>query len=468
VTTHEASSDAPAKPVVPSVGKAKLLIVEDEESIRSQMRWALAPDYEVFLAGDRTSAIEVFGRERPAVITLDLGLPPRPRDVEEGFLAMSAILDEDPRARVVIITGRGEKQHALRAIGQGAYDFLCKPIEIDELRVIVRRAAEVHRLESEHRELVRRLDTEPPAEMLGTSGEIQEVFAAIRKVATTDAPVLIVGESGTGKELVARAIHRRSRVSAGPLVPINCGAIPENLLESELFGHEKGSFTGAHIQRKGRIEMANGGTLFLDEVGELSVPLQVKLLRYLQDHKIERVGGREEIIVDARVIAATNADLKKAMRERRFREDLFYRLGVVIIQVPPLRDRGEDVLVIANALLQRYSAETGRKITGFERSAVESLRTYGWPGNVRELENRVKRAVIMAEGRRVAPADLELDSPFEKYQGKRLRDAREALEREIIEKALAKHGGNITHAATELGISRPTLHDLINKYSIVT
>jgi two-component system, NtrC family, response regulator len=446
--------------------RPKLLIVEDEDSIRSQMKWALAQDYEVFLAEDRAHALEIVRRERPAIVTLDLGLPPRPRDVEEGFLTLSDILEEATGAKVVIISGRGEKQHALRAVGQGAYDFFCKPIQIEELKVILRRAAEIHRLQVEHRELERRLQSEPVGEMLGTSPEIQAVFAAIRKVATTDAPVLVVGESGTGKELVARAIHRQSRESAGPFIAINCGAIPENLLESELFGHEKGAFTGAHLQRKGRVELASGGTLFLDEIGELSPPLQVKILRYLQDHKIERVGGREEIRVDARVIAATNMDLKRAMREGKFREDLYYRLGVVVIQIPPLRDRGEDVLVLAKSLLDRYSGETGKKIAGFERAAIEAIKSYGWPGNVRELENRIKRAVIMAESKRMTPADLELDSPYEKYHGKGLREAREALEREIIERALARNKGNVTRTAAELGVSRPTLYELIERYGL--
>ena len=457
-TTPVASDAAPSR--------TKLLIVEDEDSIRTQMKWALAQDYEVFLAEDRDSALEIVRRERPAIVTLDLGLPPRPRDVEEGFLTLSDILEQETGAKVVIISGRGEKQHALRAVGAGAYDFFLKPIQIDELKVILRRAAEVHRLQLEHRELERRLQAEPVGEMLGASREIQAVFAAIRKVATTDAPVLIVGESGTGKELVARAIHRQSHVSAGAFIAINCSAIPETLLESELFGHEKGAFTGAHLQRKGRIEMASGGTLFLDEIGELSPPLQVKLLRYLQDHKIERVGGREEIHVDARVLTATNADLKRAMREGKFREDLYYRLGVVVIQVPPLRERGEDVLLLAKALLDRYVGETGKRITGFDRPAIEAIKSYGWPGNVRELENRVKRSVIMAEGKRITPADLELDSPYEKYHGKGLREAREALERDIIERVLGRNKGNVTRTAAELGVSRPTLYELIERYGL--
>ncbi len=446
--------------------KPKLLIVDDEEAIRTQMKWAFASDYEVFLAEDRASALEVVRRERPVVVTLDLGLPPRPREVEEGFLALAEIVSTDRFAKVIVVTGRGEKPQALRAIGQGAYDFFCKPIEIDELKVMLRRASELYRLEVEHHELESRAVAEPIEEMVGSSPQIQEVFAAIRKVATARVPVLVVGESGTGKELVARAVHRRSSVSGGPFVAINCAAIPENLLESELFGHEKGAFTGAHVQRKGRIEMADGGTLFLDEIGELSLPLQSKLLRYLQDQKLERVGGREAMTIDARVIAATNADLKRAMREGRFREDLYYRLGVVTITVPALRERDDDVTVIAKALLDRFAGEAGKKVNGFDRGAATALRSYGWPGNVRELENRIKRAVIMADGKRISAADLELDSPFEKFQGKGLREAREALDKELIERALLRTNGNITRAAEELGISRPTLHELISRYGI--
>jgi two-component system NtrC family response regulator len=368
---------------------------------------------------------------------------------------------------VIIITGRTEKEHALKAIGQGAYDFFCKPIQVDELKVIIRRALHVYQLEQEHRELQRRLSQESFEEMLGASPQMEKVFAAIRKVATTDAPVLIVGESGTGKELVACAIHRQSARGKGPFIAINCGAIPENLLESELFGHEKGAFTGAHVQRKGRIESAQGGTLFLDEIGELSLPLQVKLLRFLQEHQIERVGGREQIAVDTRVMAATNMDLKKAMGDGRFREDLYYRLGVVTISVPPLRERGEDILLLAKVQLQRYSAESKKKISGFSRQAITAIQTYSWPGNVRELENRIKRAVIMAEGQRITPEDLELASARAQYEGKSLREARKALEKDIIQKTLAKNQGNITQTATELGVSRPTLHELIKKYQLV-
>jgi two-component system NtrC family response regulator len=295
---------------------------------------------------------------------------------------------------------------------------------------------------------------------------MQEVFSSIRKVATTDVPVLIEGESGTGKELVARAIHRNSSRRDFPFVVINCGAIPETLLESELFGHEKGAFTGAHIQRRGRFEMAQRGTLFLDEIGELSLTLQVKLLRFLQEQKIERVGGREEIVVDARVLAASNKNLKQALKEGKFREDLYYRLGVVTISLPPLREREGDGLLLATAMLQRYARENGKKIFGFTPQGIRAIESYMWPGNIRELENRIKRAVIMAEGQKVTQTDLEFQSPYEKYEGRGLKEAREALERDFIQRALYKHKGSITHAASELGISRPTLYELMEKLAI--
>jgi len=302
--------------------------------------------------------------------------------------------------------------------------------------------------------------------MLGTNPKMQDVFSAIRKVATTDVPVLIVGESGTGKELVAKAIHRLSIRKGKPFIVINSGAIPDTLLESELFGHEKGAFTGAHIQRKGRIELADGGTLFLDEIGELSLTLQVKLLRFLQEQKIERVGGRGEISVDTRILAATNADIKKAIIEGQFREDLFYRLGVVTISLPPLRERGEDILLLAMALLKRYAEENNKKITGFTPPAFRALESYSWPGNIRELENRVKRAVIMAEGSKITPGDLELDSPYGAHKRKGLKEAREALEKDLIQRALAKNKGNISKAAEELGVSRPTLYEIMEKLGI--
>jgi two-component system NtrC family response regulator len=431
-----------------------------------QMHWALAQDYEVFLAHDHTSALHIFQAQQPSVVTLDLGLPPYPRDMEEGLQTLSAMLQENAAAKVIVITGNEDREYALRAIGQGAYDFFRKPIDIDELKVILRRALHVAQLEQEHRALQQRLGSEAFEAIIGASPQMQAVFATIRKVAASDAPVLVVGESGTGKELVARALHQQSGRTASPFVAINCGAIPETLLESELFGHEKGAFTGAHMQRKGKIESAQGGTLFLDEIAELPLPLQVKLLRFLQEYQIERIGGREAIPVDVRVVAATNVDLKQAMAIGRFREDLYYRLGVITIPLPPLRERGEDILLLANTLLQRYVVKKKPKVTGFSRQALSVLQSYGWPGNVRELENRIKRAVLLTQGPQVTPADLDLDSSYSQYlaPGTGLREAREAFEKDLIQRALTKNRGNISRTASELGVSRPTLHDLVTKY----
>jgi two-component system NtrC family response regulator len=444
--------------------RPKLLIVEDDEDVRRQMRWALADEYDVLLAGDRAAALEAVRAHRPPVVTLDLGLPPEAQGAAEGFATLADIQQLDGAPKVVVITGREEREHALRAVDRGAYDYFCKPIQAEELKVVLRRALYLHRLEEENRQLQRH-DHGGFEDMLGTSPPMEAVFGAMRKVAGTDAPVLIVGESGTGKELVARAIHRMGARGKRPFVPINCGAIPENLLESELFGHEKGAFTGAHVQRKGRIEMAHGGTLFLDEIGELSLPLQVKLLRFLQERRLERVGGRQEIVVDARVVSATNAELKQAMREGRFREDLYYRIGVVVIALPPLRERGSDPSLLAAAFLQRHAAEGRRRLSGFTREALAAIQAHAWPGNVRELENRVKRAVVMAEGGRVTPSDLELES-VSAADGRALRTARADLERETIRRALAKNQGNVSRTAAELGVSRPTLYDLMDKLGI--
>ena len=444
----------------------KLLVVEDDDAILTQMKWALMKEYEVFVAQDRPSALEIYRQEMPPVVTLDLGLPPLPGEVGEGFRALNEIRDQNRFAKVIVITGQGEKENALRAIGLGAYDFFCKPIQIEELKVVLQRAFYLAQLEKEHWELQQRVSTGPFEEMIGTSPQMQTVFASIRKVATTDAPVLVTGESGTGKELVAKAIHRLGSRNTQPFIVINCSAIPETLLESELFGHEKGAFTGAHMQRKGRLEMTNGGSLFLDEIGELPAPLQVKLLRFLQDQKIERVGGREEIAVDVRVMAATNRDLKEAMKEGKFREDLYYRLGVVVISLPPLREREGDIALLASALLQKFSVESKKKITGFNDQARQALEGYRWPGNVRELENRIRRAVIMTESTKITAKDLEFSSPFAKYEGHGLRAAREALEKDFIERAIRKNKGNMTKVAEELGISRPTLYELMEKLKI--
>jgi two-component system NtrC family response regulator len=401
------------------------------------------------------------------VVTLDLGLTSDPNGVEEGFRLLDEILRFQKETKVIVITGQEQREHALRAISVGAYDFFNKPIQIDELNVVLRRARHVHDLERENRELQRSAGGDSFEGIVGFCPAIQEVFRAVRRVAGSDAQVLISGESGTGKELVARAIHRLSERSPGPFVAINCGAIPENLLESELFGHEKGAFTGAHMRRAGRIESAHRGTLFLDEVGELPVALQVKLLRFLQENKLERVGGRQEILVDARVIAATNADLDRQMKDEKFREDLYYRLAVVRLSLPPLRERGEDVTVLAKIFLERFAAENKKSITSFTAEALEALQSYDWPGNVRELENRVKRAIIMAEGKKLSSADLELGSgSSDRYRSVTLKEAREELERDLIKRTLRKHNGNMTRTAAELQVSRPTLYELMEKLGI--
>ncbi len=444
--------------------KPRLLVVDDDEDLRSQMRWALADEFGISLAGTREEALLRAREEPPAVITLDLGLPPHPGGVEEGFATLEELRAADAGAKIVVITGREDRAHALRAIDRGAYDFFVKPIDVEELKVVLRRALRLHALERENRELRQQVSSAFEG-MLGTSPRMQEVFAAIRKVSTVDAPVLVLGESGTGKELCAHAVHRLGARSAGPFVPINCGAIPEALLESELFGHEKGAFTGAHAQRRGRIETANGGTLFLDEIGELPTALQVKLLRFLQDHKLERVGGRTAISVDVRVITATNADLAKLMAAGRFREDLYYRIGVVTLALPPLRDREDDVVLVADALVRRYASEANKKLSGFSKDALQALRAHAWPGNVRELENRVRRAAVMAEGSRITAADLELAAgATAARQG--LRELRAGLERETIKAALKRNRGNISQTASELGISRPTLYGLLTKFGI--
>ena len=446
--------------------KTKLLIVEDDEDIRTQLKWALGDGFELSFGEDRASGLRVFSEQRPPVVLLDLGLPPHPDRPDEGLAALAEILARDNLAKVIIISGQSEREFALQAIAQGAYDFLAKPVRTEEVTILLKRAMHIATLERDYRAMQSRLEGEGFEGMLGTSRQVEEIFGAIRKVATTDAPVLLLGESGTGKEMVARAIHRRSERRDGPFVAINCGAIPEALLESELFGHEKGAFTGAHAQRVGRIETASGGTLFLDEIGELPVLLQVKLLRFLQEQRIERVGGRKEIQIDTRTIAATNLDLKKAMAEARFREDLFYRLAVVVIKLPALRDRPNDIPVLARAFLHRSASQNRREGLRFTKEAAAVLQQHQWPGNVRELENRVKRAVIMAEGSSITPADLELGHLPSAGSSRTLKEAREQAERDLVELVLQRNNGQISSTALELGISRPTLYELMQKLGI--
>ena len=444
-----------------------LLLVDDSQEIREQMKWGLKAHYEVFEAENREEAMEILQRETIGLVTLDLGLPPDADGATEGLHALEQLVERDPFLKVVVITGNQDRANALKAVELGAYDFLDKPVDIEVLKTVLQRAGYLSGIEKENKKLVERQEKRGIPDIIGASPVMAKVFDTIRRVAGSDISILIVGESGTGKELVARAIHQQSHRKEGPFIAINCGAIPETLLESELFGHEKGAFTGAHMQRAGRIESAEGGTLFLDEIGEISPALQVKLLRVLQERSIERVGGRVEIPVDTRVLAATNSNLQLAMKEGRFREDLYYRLNTVTIPVPPLRDRGADIAMLAKVLLHRFGEEAKKKIAGFSREALLSLEQYHWPGNVRELENRVRRAVTLSDNLRIAPADLDLEEPKDVQAGPTLKEARDRVEKQVIEQTLGKTGGNITKAATLLGVSRPTLHDLISRHSIV-
>jgi two-component system NtrC family response regulator len=444
--------------------KPKILIVDDDEEIRTQLKWTLEAEYDLTLASNREEAANLFRERQPVTTLLDLGLPPQPNECTEGLATLDAILTLDPSAKVVILSGQSERENAIKAIGAGAYDFLPKPIDPELLKLLLRRCINVAQLEHEYRELQKSAPVQGFEQMLGASTKMEQVFASIRKVATTNAPVLLLGESGTGKELAALAIHERSPRREEAFIPINCSGIPENLLESELFGHEKGAFTGAHVQRQGLIESAADGTLFLDEIGELPPQLQVKLLRFLQEQRFQRVGGRQEIKIDTRVIAATNADLKVAITENRFREDLYFRLAVVVIKLPPLREREDDVVLLAQDFLNRYAAQNGKKKLSLAPDAIRALYRHQWPGNVRELQNRVKRAVIMADTRKISAADLELE---EAGRGRpTLRDAREAVERELVEGSLRRNRGKIAAAAAELGISRPTFYELMEKLGI--
>jgi two-component system, NtrC family, response regulator len=448
------------------MSKPTVLIVDDDEDIRTQMKWALAADYDVLTAEDRAGALSAFASGHPSAILLDLGLPPRPNDPEEGIATLFDVLATDPLAKVIVVSGQSDKQNALRAVGAGAYDFLCKPVDMDELKLVLHRAVYVAELEQEYRAMQEAVSPESFEDIHGASQPMQAVFNFVRKVAPTNAPVLILGESGTGKEMVAQALHRLSPQN-GPFIAINCNAIPENLLESELFGHERGAFTGAHTQRKGHIESAAGGTLFLDEIGELPPAVQVKLLRFLQEKRFQRVGGRQEIQSNTRVIAATNVNLQDSVASGKFREDLYFRLAVVVVTVPALRDRGNDVPLVAKEFLRRYGVQHAKPRLTFAPDALRALSRYEWPGNVRELQNRVQRAVIMADGKRVTADDLELGELLNALPPQTLKEAREGVERDMVQNALRRHRGRIASAALELGVSRPTLYELMEKLGIV-
>jgi len=451
----------------------KLLITDDNEEIRTQLKWGFSKEYVLLLARDGMETLALFKKNNPRVATLDLGLPPHENGTEEGFRCLQEMLRHNPRAKVIVITGNDQRENALKAVHMGAYDFYQKPINLDELKVIVRRAFYLSAIEEQNRALHSALErqTAQVGGMIGQCKEMQAVFSTMRKIASSDAAVLVQGESGTGKELVARAIHAMSLRKKGPFVPINCSAIPETLLEPELFGHERGSFTGAHAQVQGKVEYAQDGTLFLDEIGELPLSLQVKLLRFLQDKTIQRVGGREDISVNTRILAATNKDLVKELESGKFREDLYYRLGVVLIKVPPLRERNGDIPVLATFFLKRYCDLYNKRVRGFNSSALESMETYTWPGNIRELENKIQRAVLLSEGPLIESHDLGFDAKLTTQRKvnsviRTLREAKEGVEKEMVVFSLEKNAGNIAKSAEELGISRPTLYDLMKKYGL--
>jgi len=448
-----------------NAAQPRLLIVEDDDAIRTQLKYALRDQYALTFAETRMKALALMNDVRPEIVSLDLGLPPHPDTAEEGLQALEDILKAAPTTKVIVVTGNGDRANARRAVELGAVDYLSKPIDLAEYETVLRRSTYLQNLEIENAKQA--ADAEAAVrfdEIIGSTPRMREIFATVSLVAKTDVTVLVQGESGTGKELVARAVHQKSRRRHAPFVPINCGAIPETLLESELFGHEKGAYTGAHVQRKGKLEQADNGTVFLDEIGEMSLPLQVKLLRFLQERQIERLGGKQLIAVDTRVIAATNKDLKVEIAAGRFREDLYFRLSVVTVPLPPLRERGEDVGMLANVFLRQNCQQYRRRLQ-FSPEALGAIAQYQWPGNIRELQNAIQRATILARGRAIEPSDLGIP-PLAAPPRTSLREARNRVERQVVVDALIRTRGNISRAATELGISRPALHDLLDKHQI--
>jgi two-component system NtrC family response regulator len=447
--------------------KPKLLIVEDDEGLQRQLRWAYE-DYQVIVASDRNAAVDLLRSEEPAVVTLDLGLPPDPDGVTEGFATLETILSLKPDTKVIVASGHGARESALRAIASGAYDFYQKPVDIDQLGLIVRRAFQLHGIETENRRLEERAGDE--STVLGTmvtaAPEMLKVARTIERVADTGVSVMLLGASGTGKELLARGLHSASNRAAGGFVAINCAAIPENLLEAELFGYEKGAFTGAIKTTEGKIELAHGGTLFLDEVGDIPLPLQVKLLRFLQERVIERIGGRKPIAVDTRIVCATHQNLPEMIKAATFREDLYYRLAEIVVRIPTLAERHGDAVLLAKHFLHRFAPAMNPQVKGMTPAALAAIDEWPWPGNIRELENRMKRAVIMADGKLVTAEDLDLEAREDEALPVNLKAARELTDRRAIRQALARTENNISGAAKLLGISRPTLYDLMKQYGL--
>jgi len=445
--------------------RPKLLVVEDDVGLQTQLKWCF-DEYEVLVAGDRTEALAQVRRLEPPVVLQDLGLPPDATGATEGLRALSEILSIAPSTKVIVVTGNHDRENALRAVEAGAYDFYQKPVDANVLKLIVSRALYVHSLECEARQWREARLVMPLDGVVATDEEMLSVCRKIEKVAPTDVSVLILGESGTGKELLARALHKLGGRSRGPFVAINCAAIPEQLLESELFGHEKGSFTGAIKQSIGKFEAANGGTLFLDEIGDMPLSLQAKLLRFLQSHVIERVGGRQEIAVDVRIVCATNRNLQQLITEQSFRQDLYYRIAEVTIQVPAVRDRPGGAVLLAHAMLRRFAAMQGRSKRGFTEEALAAIDAYSWPGNVRELENKVKAALIMSEEALVTAADLGLAPAEAAAPLFTLKEVRARAERQAIRHVLQVCDGQVTRAAEMLGVTRPTLYELMDRYKL--
>ncbi|MDO9386629.1 MAG: PEP-CTERM-box response regulator transcription factor [Thiobacillus sp.] len=445
-----------------SDAKQKILLVEDDPGLQKQLKWSLA-DYELAIAADRDSAIAQLRRHEPAVVLLDLGLPPDADGATEGLATLQQILSLAPATKVIVVTGNLDRGNAVKAIQLGAYDFFQKPFDPDVLALMIARALHLHALEIENRLLAARQHGSALQGLITSSEPMLKVCHTVEKVAPANVTVLLLGESGTGKEVLARGVHELSPRAGKRFVAINCAAIPDTLLESELFGSEKGACSGAAKQTIGRIEYANEGTLFLDEIGDLPMPLQAKLLRFLQERVIERLGGRGEIPVDVRVVCATHRDLAGMIREGSFREDLYYRLSEITVKIPPLRERPGDAILLAQAFLERYAREMGRALRGFSADALGALEAHAWPGNVREMENLIKRATIMADGTQITAADLGLDAGSAEAKPFNLRQAREHAERLAVSRALAHSEGNIAQAAELLGVTRPTLYDLMAK-----